>query len=58
MISYRFAMPRRFAMPCIMAAILAVLTSVRFDTDSDVEDLQEVNKALHLWKARTNRRAT
>lgn len=57
MISYRFAMPRRFAMPCFMAAILAVLTSVLFDTDSDVEDLQEVNKALHLWKARTNRRA-
>lgn len=45
-------------MPCIMAALLAVFCSVRFDTQSDVEDMNEATTALEQWKAQAKRRAS
>ena len=40
-------------MPCVMAAVLAVLAVSRFDTSSDCEDMDQ--QPLQLWLKRTKR---
>ena len=39
-------------MPCAMAAVLTVLTTVRFDTTSDREDVEALNQPIHKWLKR------
>lgn len=43
----------RFSMPCICAAVLAVLTTVRFDSESDDEELCAAHAAMTQWMNRS-----
>ena len=36
-------------MPCIMAAVYSVLTVARFDTESDVEEIDMASNSLNEW---------
>ena len=44
--------PIRFAMPCIMAALIAVLAGARLETQSESEELDEIRTRFMSWRKR------
>ncbi|CAK9066604.1 unnamed protein product [Durusdinium trenchii] len=38
-----------FATPCIMAVVISILTAIRFETESEAEEIQHVSRSMQQW---------